>query len=87
MSIILIASAIIRVCIFVLVAFKLVWRYRHLGQMEHLGLALIGGPSLLTTAPILMGKGTPYDDWAGLVFGIGMIMYLSGKLVREWRYQ
>jgi hypothetical protein len=86
MTIVLYSSAFLRVVIALLVAFKLTWRFHRLGCLERLGLALFGGSSLLTTAPILVRHPTPYDDWAGLTFGLGVALYLLGKLIREWHY-
>lgn len=80
-------SALVRLAIAGLVTFKLVWRFHRLGCLERMGLALFGGSSLLTVAPILLRQDTPYDDWTGLTFGLGVALYLLGKLIREWNYQ
>jgi asparagine N-glycosylation enzyme membrane subunit Stt3 len=83
---ILYASAGVRLVVGLLVAFKLVWRYHRLGCLERLGLALMGGSAILTIPPIMMFRATPYDEWSGLLFGIGIALYILGKLIREWNY-
>lgn len=83
---ILYASAAARLIIGLLVVFKLVWRFHRLGCLERLGLSIMGGSALLTISPIIMRHATPYDEWSGLTLGIGIILYLLGKLIREWNY-
>ena len=79
-------SAAIRLVIPALVTFKLIWRFHRLNRLERAGLALAGGSSLLTVPPMLLTRLTPFDDWSGLVFGLGFLVYLIGKLERDWAH-
>lgn len=83
-EIIIYTSSGVRVIIAGLVIYKLLYRFNSLNKPERAGLCLLGGSSLLTIPPMLQTEVTPFDDWAGLTFVIGIAAYLIGRIMRTW---
>ena len=86
---VLIFSAFLRFLLTLLVTYKLA-RWGHmLNQTERCGLGLIGGSSFMTI-PVILDRykdGTPFDVWAGLLFTLGVTLYLLGRLSRHVRHE
>lgn len=86
---VIIFSAAMRFLLTLLVTYKLA-RWGHmLNQIERCGLGLIGGSAFMTIPVILdrYKEGTPFDVWAGLIFTMGVTLYLLGRLSRHVRHE
>lgn len=86
---VLIFSATLRFFLTVLVAYKLARWAQMLNLTERFGLGLIGGSAFMTIPVILdrYKEGTPFDVWAGLIFTMGVTLYLLGRLSRHIRHE
>lgn len=85
----IIIAATLRLLLTVLVIYKLM-RWGHmLIQIERFGLGIIGGSAFMTVPVILDAKryGTPFDTWAGVLFTLGVTVYLIGRLSRHIRHE
>lgn len=86
---VLLLSALLRLTLTVLVTYKLA-RWGHmLNQVERAGLGFIGGSAFMTIPVILdrYREGTPFDVWAGMLFTLGVTLYLLGRLSRHIRHE
>lgn len=54
--------------------------------IERYGLGIMAGCALLTIPPRMIESPTPYDDWAGTLLWLGILLFLSGKAVRLVRH-
>lgn len=82
-------SAFLRCVLTMLVVYKLLWWGHMLNHLERIGLGLVGGSAFMTIPVILDAHkdGTPFDVWAGIVFTVGVIMYLIGRLSRHIKHE
>lgn len=82
-------SAFLRFSLTALVVYKLGWWGHMLNQMERVGLGLMGGSAFMTIPVILdtHKDGTPFDVWAGILFTLGVITYLMGRLSRHIKHE
>lgn len=89
MSALIIMSAVLRLVLTALITYKLLFWAHMLNQCERIGLGMMGGSGFLTIPVILDAhkEGTPFDTWAGMLFTIGVITYLCGRLSRHIRHQ
>lgn len=82
-----IINSILRVCIAVIIAWKL-WRFSPLFNFwERYGMGIAGGCSLLTITVIWKGERSPYDGWAATLFSFGVLLYFVGRMTRHWRHE
>jgi hypothetical protein len=84
-----IIAALLRLILTALVIYKLM-RWGHmLIPVERFGLGIIGGSAFMTVPVILDAKryGTPFDTWAGVLFTLGVTLYLAGRLSRHIRHE
>lgn len=85
----IIIAAALRLCLTILVIYKLM-RWGHmLITIERVGLGIMGGSAFMTVPVILDAKryGTPFDTWAGVLFTLGVTLYLAGRLSRHIRHE
>lgn len=53
---------------------------------ERVGLGIAGGCAILTIPVIWEGQASPFAGWAGAMFAVGILIYFSGRLVRQFRH-
>ena len=82
------ASAAARLMYSFLLGWVLIRVGHMLNMVERLGIGLMGGCGLMTTAVILDNDahGTPFDIWAGAGFTIGGALFFSGFVFRKLRH-
>jgi len=87
MSVVIISS-ILRVALACVMAYGL-YRFDHiLNIVERIGMGVLGGMCLMTIFVVMDVKkqGTPFDDWAGLGYVAGMLIFFSGFFYRKMRH-
>ena len=88
MTALVILSALARMCF----SFLLGWALTRVGHMlnvrERIGIGLMGGCGLMTTAVILDNDahGTPFDIWAAVGFTLGGILFFVGFVSRKMKH-
>lgn len=70
----------------VMVFMKLLMWHDKFNCAERVGLALAGAGCVLTIGPILMPHGSPYENWAPILFRFGFIILMAGH-VRQYLYK
>lgn len=82
------ASAGARFLYSMLLAWVLIRVGHMLNVAERVGIGLMGGCGLMTTAVILDNDahGTPFDVWAGAGFTVGGALFFSGFVFRKLRH-
>lgn len=68
--------------VFVIVAFKLIWKPRAFTWVESLGMGLLGAGCIMTIGPLTF-KPSPFDDWSITLFRVGCAVYFIGRLTRH----
>lgn len=75
-------NILFRLGIIAIVIFKL-WRlYDHYNREERFGLGVMGGCVLMTIPVILQGPASPFSEWTGTLFALGVLVYLVGRVRR-----
>lgn len=64
-----------------LTALKLSLWHARFNAVERYGLGILGAGCLLTLGPIL-SSGSPFDQWAPLMFRIGVLVLMIGHIIR-----
>lgn len=64
-----------------LAALKLAVWHRWFSTTERYGLGLLGAGSVMTIAPVL-APGSPFDQWAPIMFRIGVLVLMAGHILR-----
>jgi len=81
------ANAVIRVML-ALAAIVMVARWRERFVLgERMGLSLVGGSGLLTANVVLERQMSPYDQWAPLLFIIGVTLVFWSSMSRIYRHE
>lgn len=61
-----------------------------LNDPQRYGLGLLAGASFMTIPVVIdfytKGPGTPFDMWANTALSVGMVLFLSGTLIRVKRH-
>jgi len=84
-----ILAALLRFTMVAFIAYKVVrWGYM-LNYVERVGLGIMGGSAFLTIPVILDGgaEGTPFDNWAGVLMSVGILLYLGGRMSRHIQHE
>lgn len=75
-------NVLFRLGIIAIVVTKL-WRfYDSFSREERLGLGIAGGCVLMTIPVIVQGPDSPFSEWAGAFFALGVLVYFAGRLKR-----
>lgn len=71
------------------ITFKLSRYGAMLNLPERIGMAMMGGASILTLAVRwdIHNEGTPYTGWSTSWWLIGLIIYLGGRMSRHMRHE
>lgn len=64
-----------------LATLKLALWHAKLNTLERYGLGLLGAGVVMTTGPVLILEG-PFDQWAPLLFRIGVLVLMTGHVLR-----
>lgn len=88
MTLAVIFSALARMIWSGLLAWALVRIGHMLSTRERIGIGLMGGCGLMTTAVILDNDahGTPFDVWAAIGFTLGGILFFVGFVSRKIKH-
>jgi predicted permease len=88
MTALLLFSAIARLFSSILLGWALTRVGHMLNKAERVGMGLMGGCGLMTTAVILdnNSEGTPFDVWAAVGFTLGLIFFFLGFVSRKLRH-
>jgi hypothetical protein len=79
-------SVVCRLLVVMMVVVKLTRYYDHYHRSERLGLGVLGGCALMTVPVLFQGPTSPFAEWAGALFAMGVMVYLGGRLVRQVRH-
>lgn len=60
---------------------------RHLSNLpERVGIGLAGSGALMIVPVVIQGPSSPFSEWAGALFGFGVLIYFFGRLQRQLRH-
>lgn len=85
----IVLSLILRLTLTGCIAYELVRYGPMLNAGERFGLGLAGGSAFMTLAVIqdVEREGTPFDTWAGMLFSLGLAVYLIARQLRLHRHE
>jgi len=88
MTIVVLISALARMFFSILLGWALTRVGHMLNVRERIGIGLMGGCGLMTTAVILDNDahGTPFDIWAAVGFTLGGILFFVGFVSRKMKH-
>ena len=85
----IIANIVFRAALTALMAYILIAFGHSLTRMERFGMGITGGSSFLTIALIADVRkiGTPFDGWSPSLLTLGVIVFVTGRLLRFRKHQ
>lgn len=81
-------NSALRLCVTVLLVYKLVIFYDNLKILERAGIALIASGTFMTIPPLWAIRPTQpvFDGWATSVMTFGILMHFTGRMMRHIRH-
>ena len=80
-------NVMFRTAVAAVIAFKLYRFYDFYERDERFGLGVAGGCSLLTVPVVTQGPASPFAGWSGMLFAFGVLIYVGGRLRRQFRHE
>ena len=85
-----IANVVLSLAVTGFLIFALLRFGQHMNECERLGLSMAAGACLMTVVPILGSLArieTPFDQWAGLLFRVGVLMFAAARRYRFAKHE
>lgn len=73
-------SIVCRVLMATAIPTILFWFHARYSTIERIGMGIAGGCCLLTVSIVIEGDDSPFSDWGGALFALGLSVYWVAKL-------